>query len=124
MSSRPTSVEAAQGLVHIAEGHLLLRLTLIDLFEALDHSRIEIGLRRLRRFKVGKRVIERDWLIIKLLPHDIADERVLEGMIGASPFPLLGRRPHRRVRSTIDAIPNFPKCFVDKMCEAVVVGAR
>src|SRR5882757_8373773 len=90
MSSRPTSVEAAQGLVHIAEGHLLLRLTLIDLFEALDHSRIEIGLRRLRRFKVGKRVIERDWLIIKLLPDDIADERVFKGMTGVFPFHCLG----------------------------------
>ena len=63
-------------------------------------------------------------MIIKLLPDDIADERVFKGMIGVFPFPLLGRLPHRRVRSTIDVIPNFSVFFVDKMREPVVVGPR
>jgi hypothetical protein len=63
-------------------------------------------------------------LIIKLLPDDIADERVFKGMIGVFPFPLLGRLPHRRVRSTIDVIPNFSEFLVDKMREPVVVGPR
>ena len=63
-------------------------------------------------------------MIIKLLPDDIADERVFKGMIGAFPFPLLERLPHRRVRSTIDVIPNFSEFLVDKMREPVVVGPR
>src|SRR5713226_2817854 len=45
-------------------------------------------------------------------------------MIGVFPFPLLERLPHRRVRSTIDVIPNFSVFFVDKMREPVVVGPR
>src|SRR5216684_8621116 len=45
-------------------------------------------------------------------------------MIGVFPFPLLRRLPHRRVRSTIDAIPNFSEFFVDKMGEPGVVGMR
>src|SRR5258708_16537869 len=45
-------------------------------------------------------------------------------MIGVFPCPLLGRLPHRRVRSTIDVIPNFSEFLVDKMREPVVVGPR
>ena len=97
---------------------------MINWFDALDHARIEIGQRRFRHFSAGKRVIERDRLIIKLLPDDIADEHVFKRMIGVFPFPLLGRLPHRRVRSTIDVIPNFSEFFVDKMREPVVVGPR
>ena len=68
--------------------------------------------------------MERDRLIIKLLPDDIARRARVQRNDRRFSIPIAGRLPHRRVRSTIDVIPNFSEFFVDKMREPVVVGPR